>query len=65
MRERTLLLATANPGKIRELRELLGDLPVLGLRDVGVDDLPETADTFLGNATQMRTRAFLKKLADR
>jgi XTP/dITP diphosphohydrolase len=55
---RALLLATANPGKLRELRELLDGLTVLGLRDVGiVDDLPETADTFLGNATQKAVEA--------
>lgn len=52
-----MLLATANPGKLRELRELLSDLRVLGLRDVGIDDLPETADTFLGNATQKAVEA--------
>lgn len=57
MTARPLLLATANPGKLRELRELLGDLPALGLADVGVDDLPETADTFLGNATQKAVEA--------
>ena len=57
MSVRALLLATANPGKLRELRELLSDLTVLGLRDVGIDDLPETADTFLGNATQKAVEA--------
>lgn len=57
MTTRPLLLATANPGKLRELRELLGDPTVLGLRDVGIDDLPETADTFLGNATQKAVEA--------
>mgnify|MGYP003376212558 CR=1 FL=1 len=57
MTDRPLLLATANVGKLRELRELLGDLTVLGLRDVGIDDLPETADTFLGNATQKAVEA--------
>jgi XTP/dITP diphosphohydrolase len=57
MTDRPLLLATANVGKLRELRELLGDLTVLGLHDVGIDDLPETADTFLGNATQKAVEA--------
>lgn len=58
MSARPLLLATANPGKIRELRELLGDLAVVGLRDVGItDDLPETADTFFGNAAQKAVEA--------
>lgn len=57
MTARPLLLATANQGKLRELRELLSDLTVIGLRDVGIDDLPETADTFLGNATQKAVEA--------
>jgi XTP/dITP diphosphohydrolase len=54
---RALLLATANPGKLRELRELLTGLRVIGLADVGIDDLPETADTFRGNAAQKATEA--------
>ena len=57
MSARPLLLATANPGKLRELREMLGDMAVIGLADVGIDDLPETADTFLGNATQKAVEA--------
>lgn len=50
-----LVLATQNPGKITELRELLAPLgwSVLGLADLG--DLPEepeeTGKTFLENAT--------------
>lgn len=50
-----LVLATQNPGKIAELRDLLAPLglTVLGLADLG--DLPpepdETGDTFLANAT--------------
>ena len=58
MSPRPLLLATANAGKLRELRELLGELAVVGLREVGItDDLPETADSFLGNATQKAVEA--------
>lgn len=57
MSSRALLLATANPGKLRELRELLTGLRVIGLADVGIDDLPETADTFRGNAAQKATEA--------
>ena len=53
MTDRPLLLATANVGKLRELRELLGDLTVLGLHDVGIDDLPETADTFEPDARRL------------
>jgi XTP/dITP diphosphohydrolase len=57
MTARPLLLATANQGKLRELRELLSDLTVIGLHEVDIDDLPETADTFLGNATQKAVEA--------
>lgn len=57
MTARPLLLATANRGKLRELREMLGGLDVLGLADVGILDLPESQDSFLGNATQKATEA--------
>ncbi len=48
-----LVIATRNPGKIRELRQLLADL---GLKLVGLDDFPElpeiaeTGATFAENA---------------
>lgn len=49
-----LLIATTNPGKVREYRELLVSFPV---RVLGLDDLPEsypiveeTETTFRGNA---------------
>ena len=48
-----LLLATRNEGKLRELRELLADLP-LTLNDLDevplVDDVSETGETFVENA---------------
>jgi len=51
-----LVLATQNPGKIAELRDLLAPvgLAVLGLDDLGLGDLPEpeeTGQTFEANAT--------------
>lgn len=49
----TLLIATTSQGKLRELRQLLGDLPaeLATLRDVGIDgDVEETGTTFLQNA---------------
>ncbi len=54
-RERRLLVATRNPGKVREIREILADYPELDI--VGLD-VPETAeeddlevfDTFEENA---------------
>lgn len=49
-----LLVATQNPGKLREYQTLLADLPVewAGLRDVGLAgmDVPETGATFAENA---------------
>lgn len=47
----TLLLATSNPGKVAELRALLGDaISVLSLHDVDVQMPEETGDTFQANA---------------
>ena len=50
-----LLLASANQGKLRELRTILHGLPVelVGLAEAGLGDPPEveeTGDTFLENA---------------
>jgi len=49
-----LLVATGNAGKLREYREMMGDLPVewLTLKDAGLNgmDVEETGDTFVANA---------------
>ncbi len=49
-----LLVATTNPGKLNEFRQLMADLPVdwLSLKDVGLDqmEVEETGDTFAANA---------------
>ncbi len=50
----TLLIATNNKGKLKELGSLLGDIPaeLLSLEDVGIDfDVDETGSTFEENAT--------------
>ena len=50
----SLLIATGNEGKIRELRELLAELPLqlLGLKDFPESkSVPETGDTFVENAS--------------
>ncbi len=55
MAEREIVLATGNPGKLREIRQVLGPL---GVRVLGLDELPpipeppETGDTFAENARQ-------------
>lgn len=52
MRNR-LLLATRNPGKVREFRRLLKelDIQVIGLDEAGIrDDIEETGSTFEQNA---------------
>ncbi len=49
----TLLVATGNPGKLREYQDLLRDAPyrLVSLRDVGItDEVEETGDTFAENA---------------
>ncbi len=50
----TLVLASGNAGKLRELQELLaGRFTLVSMRDMGVTgELPETGDTFAENATQ-------------
>jgi len=48
-----LLIATTNPGKLREYREFLADLPVqlVSLSDVGIDDdIEETGKTYKENS---------------
>ena len=48
-----LVVATRNPGKMREYRQLLADWPVelISLDDAGVTgDVDETGDSFLANA---------------
>ena len=57
-----LLLASANQGKLRELRAILDGLPVelVGLREAGLGDPPEVAETgatFLENAL-LKARAY-------
>ena len=57
-----LLLASGNPGKLRELRAILRGLPVelVGLADAGAGEPPEvaeTGDTFLDNALE-KARAY-------
>ena len=57
-----LLLASANQGKLRELRTILAGLPVelVGLAEAGLGDPPEveeTGDTFLENAL-LKARAY-------
>jgi XTP/dITP diphosphohydrolase len=49
-----LLLATQNEGKLKELRQLLGDLPfeLYGLSDFpNVESIPETGASFIENAS--------------
>jgi XTP/dITP diphosphohydrolase len=53
MADADLLLASQNPGKLEEMRELLAGLPfrVRGPRELGINDAPEeTGTTFLENA---------------
>lgn len=47
-----LVFATNNPHKLEEIRAILGSkLEILSLADIGCDaDIPETAETFEGNA---------------
>jgi XTP/dITP diphosphohydrolase len=53
---RRLVIATANPGKIRELRALLSDLPLELLSAEGMPEVEETGATFAENA-ELKARA--------
>lgn len=54
----TLVVASHNPGKVREIRELLAPfrLHVVGANELGLDEPEETEDTFVGNAV-LKARA--------
>ena len=55
-----LLIATRNPGKIREYRQLLGDAlyELVSLDDLGIaDEVDETGDTFEENA-RLKARTY-------
>ena len=49
-----LVFATRNPGKVREIAQMLSDqYDIVGLDDIGcAEDIPETAPTIPGNAIQ-------------
>ncbi len=57
-----LVMATANPNKIREIQKKLGDAyQFLSLSDIGcTEDVPETQDTIEGNALQKAHYVFNK-----
>ncbi|MBI5513674.1 MAG: RdgB/HAM1 family non-canonical purine NTP pyrophosphatase [Deltaproteobacteria bacterium] len=63
-----LLVATANEGKLREIRALLQGIALVGLREVGIDDLDEPWDDFVANAVakarEASRRSGLPALAD-
>ena len=49
-----LVFATRNPGKVREIAQMLSDhYDIVGLDAIGcTEDIPETAPTIPGNAIQ-------------
>lgn len=53
----SLVFATNNAHKLREMRQLVGDsIELLSLADIGCkEELPETSDTIKGNAIQKAT----------
>ena len=57
-----LLIATTNPGKVREYQSLFAGLglDLVGLKDVGIDvDVAETGDTYAANA-ELKARAYAR-----
>src|SRR5436305_13012147 len=51
-----LVIATKNPGKVREFRALLADLPLGIVGAEGMPDVEETGSTFAENA-ELKARA--------
>jgi len=52
IKQNQLLIATGNPGKMREYVDLLRDIPfeLVSLRDLGIThEVDETGDTFEGS----------------
>ena len=51
-----LLFATQNANKVKEVNEIIADIPnlkVVSLSEMGIpDDIPETQDSIRGNAIQ-------------
>lgn len=50
---RTIIFATSNPGKLREIRAILADMPyhVISLAEAGIEaDIVENGETFMDNA---------------
>lgn len=49
-----LVFASANPGKLREATEILGDgFEIISAKEVGItEDIPETGNTFRANSLQ-------------
>jgi XTP/dITP diphosphohydrolase len=54
-----VVVATRNPGKLRELRDLLADAPVrlISAEDAGLPEVEETGATFEENATKKALEA--------
>ena len=51
MNKKTIVVASNNKGKIKEIKALLPDIELLSLSDIGVTDTPEeTENTFIKNA---------------
>lgn len=46
-----ILAATTNPGKVREIKEILSDYEIISLKEAGIDiDVEENGSTFAENA---------------
>ena len=55
---KTIVVATKNKGKLKEIKEIFKDMPYnfVSMEEMGIDvEIDEDADTFLGNATKKAT----------
>ena len=62
MEKRKIVFASANPGKIREASEILGDgFEILSAAEAGVtEDIPETGNTLRDNSLQKASYIYEK-----
>ncbi len=62
MADKKLVFATNNPHKLNEVKVLVGkDYEIVSLADIGCqEDMPETADTLEGNASQKASYIFTR-----
>ena len=54
--KKTIVIATTNTGKLKEIKEILPEFNIVSLSDMGIDiDVVEDSETFISNAVKKAT----------